>query len=227
MLTLPVGDVSDTATGSLQLVGADKSKVRLFFKSGDTWTYVTAGTGVTAAELRAGLELGVDGHHLQRVKQALVVDGSRQNPNQRKFTSEFPKEVRKAGITKPTYKFKDDSDIWPQDFVEPGYVSIPGPGGKPRVLHVMIRSAQMDRKAGKQVFEMRGPGVGVAQVNEGTNDQINSTGNLETTPPYTHNGKSYPAAGSSPAGTGPGCSRTRSFSRPRARRTADGDSARG
>ncbi|MFE9651120.1 hypothetical protein ACFYO0_44995 [Streptomyces sp. NPDC006365] len=49
-------------------------------------------------------------HHLQRPEQALVVvDGSRQGPNQRKFTREFAKEVRKAGITKPTYRFKTSS----------------------------------------------------------------------------------------------------------------------
>lgn len=230
--TVPVGDVSDAATGGLQLVGAGKSKVRLFLQRGDTWTFVTAGTRVTAAELRAGLRLGLDGrdvvredwdgritvrftvtdgdrtsmdevmlrvapvltqHHLQRAEQALVVDGSRNDPNQRKFAREFAKQVREAGITKPTYRFKDGSDIWAQDFVEPGYVSMPGPGGKPRVLRVMMRSAQMDRAAGKQVFELRGPGVGVVQVNKGKYDQINSTGNLETIPPYTHNGKSYPA----------------------------------
>ena len=133
-------------------------------------------------------------HHLQRVEQALVVDGNRDDPNQRKFAREFAKEVRRAGITKPTYTFKDGSDVWAQDFIEPGYVSMPGPGSKPRVLRMMIRSAQMDRDAGKQVFEMRGPGVGAVQINKGLYDgQINSTGNLETIPPYTHNGKSYPA----------------------------------
>ncbi|MEW2117382.1 protein-arginine deiminase domain-containing protein [Streptomyces sp. NPDC005474] len=230
--TVPVTDVSDAATGSLQLVGAGKSKVRLFLERGDTWTYVTAGTRITAAELRAGLRLGLDGrdvirrawdgritvrftvtdgdrtssdevmlraapvltqHHLQRAEQALVVEGNRDDPNQRKFAREFAKEVRRAGITKPTYTFKDGSDVWAQDFIEPGYVSLPGPGGKPRVLRMMIRSAQMDREPGKQVFDLRGPGVGVVQVNEGTYDQINSTGNLETIPPYAHNGKSYPA----------------------------------
>jgi protein-arginine deiminase len=230
--TVPAGDVSDAATGSLQLVGAGRSKVRLFLERGDAWTYVTAGTRVTAAELRAGIRLGLDGrdvirqdwdgritvrftvtdggrtatdevmlraapvltqHHLQRVEQALVVDGNRDDPNQRKFAREFAGEVRNAGITKPTYKFKDGSDIWAQDFIEPGYVSMPGPGGKPRVLRMMIRSAQMDRDAGKQVFELRGPGVGAVQINKGTYDQINSTGNLETIPPYAHNGKSYPA----------------------------------
>lgn len=231
--TVPVGNVSDAATGTLQLVGPGRSKVRLFLKRGDAWTYVTAGTQVTAAELRAGLRLGLDGrdviredwdgritvrftvtdggrtstdevmlraapvltqHHLQRVEQALVVDGNRDDRNQRKFAREFAREVRKAGITKPTYMFKDGSDIWAQDFIEPGYVSMPGPGGKPRVLRVMIRSAQMDRDAGKQVFELRGPGVGAVQINKGRYDgQINSTGNLETIPPYTHNGTSYPA----------------------------------
>ena len=274
--TVPVGNVSDAATGSLQLVGSGKSKVRLFLKRGDAWTYVTAGTRVTAAELRAGLQLGLDGrdviredwdgritvkftvtdgdrtstdevmlraapvltqHHLQRAEQALVVDGNRNDPNQRRFAREFAKEVRRAGITKPTYKFKDGSDIWAQDFIEPGYVSMPGPGGKPRVLRMMIRSAQMDRDAGKQVFELRGPGVGVAQINKGKYDQINSTGNLETIPPYTHrqvlpggpdhhrparlpaaraHGLPQGPAGSGPAGAGNRLARHRSRGRVRA-----------
>ena len=231
--TVPASDVSDAATGSLQLIGAGRSRVRLFLQRGGTWTYVTPEVRVTAAELRAGLRLGLDGrdviredwdgritvrftitdgdhtstddvmlraapvltqHHLQRVEQALVVDGNRDDHNQRTFARAFVKEVRKAGVTMPTYLFKDGSDVWAQDFIEPGYVSMPGPGGKPRVLRMMIRSAQMDRDAGKQVFELRGPGVGVAQINKGRYDgQINSTGNLETIPPYSHNGRSYPA----------------------------------
>ncbi|GAA2658951.1 hypothetical protein [Streptomyces vastus] len=36
--TVPVDNVSDAANGGLQLVGAGKSKVRLFLKRGDTWT---------------------------------------------------------------------------------------------------------------------------------------------------------------------------------------------
>jgi protein-arginine deiminase len=89
--------------------------------------------------------------------------------------------------------FKDGSDIWMQDILEPGHINMPGPGGKPRVLRMMIRSAQTNRAAGKQVFELRGPDVGVVQVNKGTYDQINSTGSLETIPPYTYKGTSYPA----------------------------------
>ncbi|WP_171060050.1 hypothetical protein [Streptomyces montanus] len=48
--TVPVDNVSDAANGGLRLGGAGKSKVRLFLKRGDTWTYVTAGTRVTAAD---------------------------------------------------------------------------------------------------------------------------------------------------------------------------------
>ncbi|MFF4606828.1 protein-arginine deiminase domain-containing protein [Streptomyces sp. NPDC001339] len=231
--TIPMKNASDAATGRLELVGSGKSRVRLFLKRNGTWRYATDTTRITPAELRKGLELGLDGrdvirtdwdgcitvrftatdgartstdevmlraapvltqHHLQRAEQALVVDGgSHQDPNQRSFARQFAEEVRKAGITKPTYTFRDGTDIWAQDFIEPGYVSMPGPDGKPRVLRVMIRSAQMDRDPGKQVFALRGPGVGVAQINEGTSDQVNSTGNLETIPPYSHNGRSYPA----------------------------------
>ncbi|MGC9544742.1 hypothetical protein ACP4J3_49695 [Streptomyces sp. UG1] len=64
--TAPVGNISDAATGSLRLVGAGKSKVRLFLKRGEAWTYLTAGPRVTAAGLRAGLRLGLDGRDVVR-----------------------------------------------------------------------------------------------------------------------------------------------------------------
>ena len=59
--TIPAGDVSDAATGSLQLVGAGNSRVRLFLQRGGTWTYVTDRIRLTATELRAGLQLGWTG----------------------------------------------------------------------------------------------------------------------------------------------------------------------
>lgn len=129
--TVPVDNASDAAIGRLQLVGAGKSKVRLFLKRGDTWTHVTDNTRVTAAELRAGLQLGLDGrdviregwdgritvadgdrtsvdevklrtapvltqHHLQRAEQALVVIGSRQDPDQGRFAEQFAKGSAQA-----------------------------------------------------------------------------------------------------------------------------------
>ncbi|EFY93983.2 protein-arginine deiminase type-4 [Metarhizium robertsii ARSEF 23] len=83
-------------------------------------------------------------------------------------------------------------EIWAQDFFEPGYMSIPGSNG-PVSIHIMIRSAQDYRSAGRKVFQdLRSNTVGAVQHLAGgvTTD---STGNLETVPPYKHNKKSYPA----------------------------------
>jgi protein-arginine deiminase len=99
-----------------------------------------------------------------------------------------------AGLDYPLFQFSGSDDIWAQDFFEPGYTSMPGPGGKITTLHVMIRSAQDDRVAGQQAFEyIRATGRGAVQHLGGARDEINSMGNLETVPPYTLNGRSYPA----------------------------------
>jgi protein-arginine deiminase len=84
----------------------------------------------------------------------------------------------------------DYYDTWTQDFFEPAHSSMPGPDG-PVVIRIMIRSFQQ-RDSGAQVFtDLRTSGVGVVQqLSPGTTD---STGNLEAIPPYTYQGKSYPA----------------------------------
>ncbi|OBT82146.1 hypothetical protein VE02_09116 [Pseudogymnoascus sp. 03VT05] len=70
---------------------------------------------------------------------------------------------------------------------------MPGLRG-PIVLHIMIRSAQDERVAGRQVFEyLRKSGVGAVQHLGGERNDINAMGNLETIPPYEFRGKRYPA----------------------------------
>lgn len=93
----------------------------------------------------------------------------------------------------PVFLFSDDTgDIWAQDFLEPGYTSMPGPNGT-IALQIMIRSAQDSRKAGRQVFEyLRKTGRGAVYYPGGSRDGVNDFGNLETIPPYTLNGKEYP-----------------------------------
>ncbi|EDN06820.1 predicted protein [Histoplasma mississippiense (nom. inval.)] len=96
-------------------------------------------------------------------------------------------------VNYPLFEFNASDDLWAQDFFEPGYTSMPGPSG-PVTLQVMIRSAQGDRVAGRQVFEyLRGSGTGAVQDRAGSRDEINSMGNLETIPPHNFNGKNYPA----------------------------------
>ena len=96
------------------------------------------------------------------------------------------------------------SDPWTQDFFEPGFMSMPGPGGKQHVIRVNLRSANVQysdwrnplRDAGRVVFALRGRDVaGIQEFDpqrDGDHDTLNSFGNFETVPPYSHNGQSYP-----------------------------------
>ncbi len=108
-----------------------------------------------------------------------------------------------AGLDAPTEI--DDGDPWTQDFFEPGYMSMPGPGGAQHAIRVNYRSANVFapnkpktplRPAGKFVFKQRGKDVaGVQQFDiehDPDMDTLNSTGNFETVPPYEKDGESFP-----------------------------------
>ncbi|TXS42209.1 hypothetical protein EAO75_33870 [Streptomyces sp. uw30] len=139
-------------------------------------------------------------HHLQNTQQVMVTKvrgGGEYGRLQRKFVKDLDKEVKAAGVTKPLVTFDKYGDPWAQDFVEPAYVSMTGPGGHRQVMRVMLRSAQPDREAGRELFEkVRGRDVGVVQVTDSVQPDdwsLNSMGNLETIPPYAHGGRSFPA----------------------------------
>ncbi len=99
-----------------------------------------------------------------------------------------------------------DGDQWTQDYFETGSMSMPAAGGKPHVIRVFYRSANVFsptkpdnplRPAGRVVFtQFRGKDVaGVQQFDihhDQSSDSLNSFGNLETIPPYDYGGKSYP-----------------------------------
>ncbi|WUP61409.1 protein-arginine deiminase domain-containing protein [Streptomyces sp. NBC_00258] len=160
---------------------------------------VTASSG-TAADtviLRAAPLLT---HHALQDTQQLMVTKVRGNEawakHQRTFVKNLEKEAQRAGITKPLVTFEKYGDIWAQDFVEPAYLNMTEPDGRQRTMRVMLRSAQ-DREAGRELYEkLRGPNIGVVQAT-GRDMQgwetLNSYGNLETIPPYTHQGRSFPA----------------------------------
>lgn len=238
--SVPMKGLSASASGTLRVVGGARN-TRVFVRRGTGWEWVTAATRLTAAELRAGVEFGVEAtdvvrdpalwggravlrltvasgasstsddvtlraapllthHHLQDARRILVTRLPGTDPfsrRQRAFVRELAEEVRVAGVGGPPFTFDGYGDIWTQDFVEPGYVSMAGPGGRPQFIRVMLRSAQPDRPSGRELFErMRGKGVGVVQVSgvrESEEWTLNSMGNLETIPPYTHAGRAFPA----------------------------------
>jgi protein-arginine deiminase len=238
--SVPMSGLPADAKGSLQ-VTAGARYTHVFLKRSGTWVLVTPWTRLTAAELRSGVELGVEAtdvirdtakwdgraavrltvtsaqgttsdsvtlrvapmlthHHLQNTQEVMVTKILGQGPYsrlQQKFVQELGKEVKNAGLTKPLVTFEAYGDVWAQDFVEPAYVSMTGPGGHRQVMRVMLRSAQPDRDAGRELFEkIRGQDTGVVQVTDNAEPDdwsLNSMGNLETIPPYTHNGRSFPA----------------------------------
>ncbi|MFC9245115.1 protein-arginine deiminase domain-containing protein [Streptomyces sp. NPDC057136] len=248
--TVPMPKLRSSATGTVKVTGTGTGTgakyTRLFVKRTTGWTVVKATTRLSATELRAGVELGIEGtdvirdravwdgtavvelkvspgggaetttdrvtlhaapllthHHVQQAQQVMVTElrgGYVYERTQRKFVKELETQVKRAGISTPLVKFtmgEEEQDIWAQDFLEPGYVTMAGPGGKPQGMRVMIRSAQKDRPAGRQVFEkLRGRDVGAVQValGRGVEDSsLDSMGNLETIPAYEHGGRSYPA----------------------------------
>ncbi|OAA72555.1 Protein-arginine deiminase [Cordyceps fumosorosea ARSEF 2679] len=247
--TRPIPGLSDSATGTVSVTrSVAASKVRLFHKpSADgKWEFVAANHTFTAAELKAGLELGIDGrdvrrpggwdgkatvefkvtdkgqevrdsvalrvapvltqHHGQAAKQLVTgqldsagyksEDGKTDIPPSRDAAQkQFVEDFGKAGASVSLHTFEGCDERWVQDIFEPGYMSIPGPdGGRPVGLHVMIRSAQQHRAAGRMVFsELRSGTVGAVQ-HLADGDTTDSTGNLETVPPHQGaGGKSFSA----------------------------------
>ncbi|UUU27993.1 protein-arginine deiminase domain-containing protein [Streptomyces sp. DSM 40750] len=238
--SVPMRSVPAGAQGSVKVTAGAK-QARVFVKRGKKWEPVTAKTRLSRAELRTGVEFGVEArdvirdtakwdglarirltvksskgtsadsvtlrvapllthHHLQNAQQLLVTkisgtdDYAKLN---RTFREGLDKEARAAGITRPTVNFTKYQDVWAQDFVEPAYVSMTGADGRRQSMRVMLRSAQLDREAGRELFEkMRGRDIGVVQVTGARQSEewtLNSMGNLETIPPYAQGGRSFPA----------------------------------
>jgi len=147
-------------------------------------------------------------HHLQQAQQIMV---SRMNQEQSKelgfpgmekdsarFVAELGKVVASAGLTRP-FEFTGHADMFPQDFFEPMYTSLPGRDGRSQSMRVLFRSHQVGKDAGRELYErLRGPDVAIVELtpddyDAGGGDTLDSTGNLETIPPYSHNGHHYPA----------------------------------
>ncbi|KAM3513448.1 hypothetical protein MY11210_002928 [Beauveria gryllotalpidicola] len=238
VLTLPMTGLGDSATGSV--VVTDKtaaSKVRVFLKKGDGWTYVASNCTFTADQLRQGLNLGVDArevrtdrwdgratlqfsvedngakakdsvamrvapvlthHPAQLAEQVVVTDFQSEDGNDvselERYIGDFERFSALAGLKKPVLR-ANQSDEWTQDFFEAGYTTMPGADG-PVTLRVMIASAQKSKsriRSHRWLFrEMRSDTVGAVQ-HYTYGETTDSTGNLETVPPYTLNGKTWPA----------------------------------
>ncbi len=121
----------------------------------------------------------------------------------RKMHADVEKACAAAGLPMP--HSLDVTDQWTQDYFEPAFMSMPGPGGTQHVMRVNYRSANVSnpsrkgrplRDAGQVVFQLRGQDVaGVQQFDldhDSEMDSLNSFGNWETIPPYEKDGTSFP-----------------------------------
>lgn len=119
------------------------------------------------------------------------------------FINSLSTAVSSSMVSRPLVVIGDD-DQWTQDNFEPGYMSMPSANGQ-HVIRVNYRSANLFnpyssswplRPGGVVVYLMRGPDVAAIQEYtpnaDSDMDSLNSMGNTETIPPYTHNGQSYP-----------------------------------
>ncbi|XWW96151.1 hypothetical protein V2A60_004123 [Cordyceps javanica] len=106
--------------------------------------------------------------------------------------------VMKAGINEPVQETEGLGDFI-QDLFETMYASMPGPGGSsislPIVLPAPINTiyGKGPRKVASQI---RSTGVGMVTdvpAPDWGQDTLDSMGNLETIPPYEHNGRRFPA----------------------------------
>jgi protein-arginine deiminase len=130
-------------------------------------------------------------HHLQRVEQVLAPLSASFVAHQQ-FVKDLEGVLASSGFTVPLRRL-NTTDVWAQDVVEFGHVSMPRPGGALATLRIAIRSAQPGRAGGRAVFDLRGPGMGAIQLGGDDYHQADSFGNLETIPPYTHDGVRHPA----------------------------------
>ncbi|MGC4120335.1 MAG: protein-arginine deiminase family protein [Myxococcales bacterium] len=166
-------------------------------------TLTVTGTGVpanTSDKVRLRVAPLVTRHHLhppQRVYYTPISGDSGSTA----FKNNLQSALTSAGITEPLFPL-DFEDQWTQDILETTYMSMPAVGS-PHVIHVNVRSANQSRDgyytlrtAGRAVFtQLRGKDVGgVQQYTSHTSamDTLDSFGNLETIPPYTWNGRTYP-----------------------------------
>lgn len=163
---------------------------------------VTVGEEEASDRVRLRVSPVLTFHHLLPVEEVFVTDN--RSPGNAAMRADLSKACAAAEVPEPV-RIRD-LDPWTQDFFETGYASMPGKGGAQHVMRVSFRSANVyhpgDKKnplrpAGALVFtSLRGrDSAGVQQFDarhDPQMDSLNSFGNMETIPPYTHAGTTYP-----------------------------------
>jgi protein-arginine deiminase len=167
---------------------------------------VEAGTGPSGEELpdaedvvRLRVAPLLFTHHLQPALEVYATSTSW--PGSTAFRNDLRTAVEAAGVPLGLKEIASD-DVWTQDFMEIGSMTMPSEGGQHRI-DVYLRSVDFRetssriRRAGRKVYELfHGPdAAGFTpdhQSGKGYMDTLDAYGNLETIPPYEHDGQSYP-----------------------------------
>ncbi|MBW3085251.1 hypothetical protein KEM60_01448 [Austwickia sp. TVS 96-490-7B] len=218
------------AVGRLHVEGAAARRTHLFLHRGKNWVLVRPTTIITAAELRAGLRLGLEGtdilrdtaawdgtakvtltitsqgtsqrqtvslrqaplklqHNTQKVTRAFISEAG-DNVDMPAFLSQFKAALTPSGAT--LTEITGGNDIWIQDLFEPMYQQMPTAKGGMQTMRVALSSDQV-RSGSQAIYQLRGKDIGVVRAGTRTDeDTLNSMGNLESLPPYTHAGQSFP-----------------------------------
>lgn len=137
-------------------------------------------------------------HHLDEA-QSVYATKINNNAGSTAFRADLTAACTASGVPNPLVELTV-SDQWTQDFFETAYMSMPAPNGGQQIIHVNVRSANFTgtlRSAGKVVYTvLRGKDkAGLTQYDPNHPngmDTLNSFGNLETIPPYTWSGQSWP-----------------------------------
>ncbi len=166
---------------------------------------VNAGTDPSGVPLQGGSDTVrmrqapvIFRHHLDRAERVYISNVGTSQAGFSPFRTDFLAAATAASVPQPVTQLST-SDRWTQDFFETAYMSMPGPNGAQKVIHVNFRSANHTgslRAAGRLVYTaLRGPDVAGAvsfsTTHENSWDTLNSFGNLETIPPYAKNGVTY------------------------------------
>ncbi|KAK2599053.1 hypothetical protein QQS21_005520 [Conoideocrella luteorostrata] len=146
-------------------------------------------------------------HHLQPIETMFTTKRQQQGDGKvaqdratiQTIEDGIKKSMQKAGIKNQLKHFEIDT-AWAQDVLEPGYATMPGPKGPISIRINVYGTSVIDGINDLTeilLFEkLRQEGVGAIQpsdlnlVKQGT---LEAGGNIETIPPYEHNGKKFPA----------------------------------
>jgi len=136
-------------------------------------------------------------HHLNDIKTAYVTAFN--FGASAAFRGDLQAALNAAAVEQPLFEFWEINDQWTQDFMDTAYMSMPAQDGQ-HIIHVNFRSPNYGNKLrtpGRVVFTvLRGPDVAGAVQYDPTHpnymDSLNSFGNLEVIPPFTHEGVSWP-----------------------------------